>query len=674
MNILDFGTDDNLGFPVRELPEISEQKRKRQATRSWPEWKIVGADTETVEGCVWLFATEFGVWEPKTFADIVDICSLRVHVSKWKKSKATKNGAKRGFSPKEFFFYNLQFDVQAVLKLMSSRAIMGLLKEGKCTINADTGDFLPKVKGRMCKLKYLEGKYFRIQPVDWFIGQYKIGPIQWWDISPFFFKSSLNNAAKQYLGREKLEECFDGSILDASNFDDGEYRDYYAEDIEKYAVIDCELAGELARLTRKNYIANNVRFIQPYSVANVAQRSLLDRCKIPVINPWLENSQTISMLQKALTTYHGGWFETSGAGFVPNCNLVDLTSAYPYTMRFLKDPNQGGWIRSDEEESFYSWLKTKEPFDYGFVEASILFDDDLPWHPLVKKTKAGTLVAPRHIRGWFTAVEIEEALKWPHSDVVLGEHFYHSDPEPIYPFRDFIDHFYEMKMNSVDDPIAYSVAKVMLNSIYGKTIQAVNNKAGKLWNPFWASTITGATRARLAEINRLNDFTALSYATDGVIFKSSDLVTIPERPIPAPHNLGQWEMEMEGDLLSIMSGVYSLRNANKVKTTFRGSSSYFVRSYRDGGLFEFCKDNASKSIVKTHIRRPWSLRESAIRSDLSLINVFERRDFSMTPMGDSNKRMWENHPRVFRDLTERWWESSPHRQIDTVELVAELYD
>jgi len=674
MNIVDFGVNDALGFPVADLPEVSKQKRKRQATTSWPEWKIIGADTETIEGCVWLFATENGVWQPTTFGDVVDICTMRCHVSKWKKSKATSGGAKRGFSPKEFFFYNLQFDAQAVFKLLSERAITSLLSEGKCTVNADSGDFLPKVEGRMCKLKYLEGKLFRIEPVNWFIGQYKIGPIQWWDISPFFHKVKLNTAAKQYLNKEKVERCFDNSILDASRFDDDDYRDFYFEDIEKYAVVDCVLAGELARLTRSNFIENNVRFIQPYSVANVAQRALLDRCNIPVIDPWIEDSVGVDLLKRARASYHGGWFETSGAGYRPNCTSVDLVSAYPYVMRFLKDPNNGGWVRSDEEESWWSWLANKEPFDYGFTEAAILFDEDLPWFPLVQKTLGGTLVAPRHVRGWFTANEIEEAAKWPHAEIIIGEHFMHSPDESIYPFREFIDHFYEIKMNSTNDPVAYKVAKVMLNSIYGKTCQAVNNKAGKLWNPIWASTITGSTRARLAELNRVNNFEALSFATDGVVFDSSKLKSIPNRPLTAPHNQGQWEVDMKGDLLSIMSGVYSIRGGNKIKTTFRGSSSYFVRPYKDGGLFKFCEDNASKSIVKTQIKRPWSLREAAIRKNLSLINVFETRNFSMTPLGDSTKRTWTEYPELFDDLTETWWESHPHRELDTADLFGDVYD
>ena len=55
-------------------------------------------------------------------------------------------------------------------------------------------------------------------------------------------------AGQQYLGETKIETLFDGSVLDASRFDEEEYRDYYREDIDEYAIQDAILAGKLARL------------------------------------------------------------------------------------------------------------------------------------------------------------------------------------------------------------------------------------------------------------------------------------------------------------------------------------------------------------------------------------------------------------------------------------------
>lgn len=677
ISVIDFMTGEGeLDLPVGDLPEIVSQKRKRPATNSWSGDRMVGADTETIEGCVWLFSTEHGVWEINKFTDLIHICSDKDHSNKWARGRGARStGTSRGISPHEFFFWNLAFDVNAVLKLLSERSIYQLMKDGETTINTDTGDWHPKIRGRMAKLSYLEGKMFEIEPVDWKRGQYKIGKITWWDASPLYHKTRLNTAAKQNLNKEKVEICFDGTKLDAGRFDDPEYRDMYAEDIDKYALEDAILCGELARLARDRFVENNIRFIKPYSVANIAQRALLDTCKIPRIDPWLLQENTISMLAKALEAYDGGWFETAGSGFVPRVTEADLTSAYPYVMRFLKNPNLGHWVQGDEEEAWWDWMDQRLPFDMGFCEAVIMFEDGLPWHPLVTKTTGGTLVAPRYVRGWFTADEIAEAIQWPHTQFWIGEWFYHACDEEEYPFRSFIDHHYEIKMNTPKGTPAYDVSKVMLNSVYGKTIQCVNDRTGKLWNPLWAATITGATRARMAELNRVNGFKALSFATDGIVFRSADLQQIPRRPRPAPHNLGEWEVEMEGDALFIMSGVYSIKGAEKCKTTFRGTAAYFIRDMDPSqGLFEFVDRHGATTQVRKQIRRPWSLREAAFRDDLTLVNVFDIRNCSITPLGDSTKRIWPSKPVTFNDLASQWWTSKPHSNNDLPDLLSEEYD
>ncbi len=219
-------------------------------------------------------------------------------------------------------------------------------------------------------------------------------------------------------------------------------------------------------------------------------------------------------------------------------------------------------------------------------------------------------------------------------------------------------------MESSEDPVAYRVAKVALNSIYGKTVQAVDNVIGKLWNPFYSATICGATRARLCELNRLNNFKALSFATDGVILRHDAPMVIPPRPLEAPYNLGSWEDDGEGDLLVLMSGVYSIRKHEKIKTTFRGSAAYFLRDHRENGLFSFFDQNSNEDLLITIVRKPWSVKQAAIKKDFSLINVFEEQQYTITPNGDSNKRLWINEPAKFGDLLNEWFSSLPHEKVD----------
>ena len=674
VNYFEGDTPQGLGLPLRDLPSIKAQNRKRKASSSIKANRMIGADTETVGGMVWLFSTEHGVWEIESWKDLIGVMFDRKHAVKWKKSKASKNGKKRGLATAQWFYWNLKFDAQACLKMCSDDVIDEILSGEKVKINCNTGSKNPIVNGEMIQLSYLEGKHLEIKPINWKIGQYHLGIINWWDISQFYYKIRLQTAAETILNDSKVETCFDGSILDASRFDDPEYRDFYREDIEKYAIHDAVLCGELARKCRDDYVSQGIRFIRPYSLANVAQRCLLDTSDIPTINSYLDDPWDTLRLQKALTAYHGGWFETSGCGYHADIAAVDLASAYPYVMYHLPDITKGTWVDGDIESEFWEWVDIRKPMSIGFAEASIVFEKG-DWYPLVKKSTVGTLVSPRCIRGWFTADELAEARKWPHAQIIIGEWFYYHDPNPTYPFREFIDRFYKIKMEAASDPVAYKVAKVMLNSLYGKTIQAVEGKAGKLWNPLYASTITGSTRARLAEFNRLNGSAALSYATDGIMLPSEKFVSMPPRPAPACHNLGEWEHDGDGDALIIMSGVYSVRKGDKIKTTYRGSASYFVSSYRDGGLFRFCEENKSTDYVQKTVRRPYTAREARQRSDYTLINKFEPRSFSMTPMGDSTKRLWSGDvPKLFGDLLTTWFTSSTHEKVDILEAVGTIHD
>lgn len=666
MKIVDFRLDEEgLDLPLNPLPHFKSQKRKTQAVNSMPEWKICGADTETVDGNVWLFSTEKGVWEIDSFKDLVLTLYNRHHAHKWKSGRGDGRKAKRGYSTLSFFFWNLQYDVQSILGFWNQEIITLLVAGEKVIVREE----MPVVGEIEFELKYLEGKYLSITPKDWYKGQYKVGACEWWDISQFYNKMRLNTASEIYLNDSKIEKCFDGTILDVSKLGSPEYRDLYREDIEKYAVKDAVLAGRLARLEREAYLQAGIRFIKPYSLANVAQRNLMDTCSVPTINDFVKTDIGRDLLARAISSYAGGWFECAGSGYHPSVFAVDLASAYPYIIYHLDDCDEGVWVFGNEEDVFWEWMEEKSKYQMGFAEIHVVFDEGLNWYPLVKKSKTGTLVSPRVISGWFSAAEIEEAKQWPHSTFIVGEYVIHEisqNPKNKWA-RPFIEKFYQMKMESPKGSTEYAKAKVMLNSIYGKFQQCVNDEIGKMWNPMYGSTICGGTRARLAELIRLNDYSALSVATDGVIFPRDSFHTVPNRPLEAPYNLGLWEDDGEGELIAIMSGVYSVRkNADsKTKTTFRGSASYHLRDYREGGIFRFCEEHETDVSKRIIVNKPYSAKEALIRGKPELINVFRKAPYSLAALGDSTKRLWgATVPKTFGDLLSKWYDSHPHQQIE----------
>ena len=684
VNVRKLGTIRGMNLPLRELPTIKKQSRKKQAKRSLRPDEICGADTETLDGKVWLFSTEYGVWEVNSFGDLLKAMLNDAHIKEWERGRTSGSAfhAKKGYSVKQFFYWNLQFDAQAMIKWLDFADIEKLLNEQEITIftNIDEREFL-------LKIKYLEGKYLCFDPVNLYMDGRKVGKIENWDISQFYNKMRLNTASQIYYNETKLEKTFDGYKLDVSmlgnliprngkfpfypeDFEYHLYHEYYREDIEKYAILDAVLCGKLARRKRDEFVEVGVRFTQPYSLANVAQRNLLDICEIPTINEYLKSPQKLKILNMSWEAYIGGHFETIMQGYQETAYAVDLASAYPYIMYHLSNTDKGHWLTGSGKEKWLRLMNSMPPYSVAFAEIKIKFCEGLNWNPLCKRSPTGTIVTPKFVKGVYTMDEIREALQWEHEQFYIGEFCVFVpdvNADNKYPFRPFLDKFYKMKVEAEKGSAEYDVSKVLINSIYGKLVQKVNQRAGKLFNPLWGAVITGATRARLAEINRLNGYTAVSFATDGVIFPHGDLV-LPEKPLEGIYNLGNWEDDGEGELIILMSGVYSMRRKVndkwKVKTTFRGSASYFLRPYlHDGGIFKFCEDKFDSIEEKAKIVKPYSAGESRVRNDFALLNIFAERSFTLRPFGDSTKRRILSRPTTFGDLLTNRYETVPYNTV-----------
>lgn len=683
---------------LRELPNYTPQRRNvNNSTYSIGDRKICGADTETLGGKIWLFSTEYGVWEVEDLGQLLEVIFNKEHSyrysrlskAKRKKSKATN----LHITTKEFFFWNLKFDASAIMKTFSEKEIETILEFDKLVT-------VCKFKGEdmTVEITYLEGKYMEIKPVKFFIDGYKYGAVKFWDISQFYYKMRLDVAGKKYLGIGKMETCFDGTKLDVSRLEEiirvedmntGEmmqlpYYEYYRKDIEKYAILDAKLAGDLTRLKKKQFNDSGIRFSNPYSLANVSQKHLLENYEVPSLNPYvyaegLHGNIANWILKFAFTCYTGGWFEVCGNGFVDeNVSAWDLASAYPYVQYHLDDTSKGEWYVSNSRESFDELIKETYPMQLGFVEAFIKFPKENNWNPLTRKSDLGTLISPNMIQGIFTLDEIKEAMKWSPEILEIGEFciFYPSTENK--PFRPFINKFYGIKMTSDKSTADYATSKVLLNSIYGKKIQNTKGKAGKMFNPIYASVITAYTRVRLAEMMRLNNQKVLSLATDGVVLNNENPV-IPKLELPACYNLGEWENEVNDGIelafVCIQSGVYSLIDKNTgepYKHTFRGSASYFLREHKN--CKTFLEDNSDKSKIEKSIYKPYSIRESRVKSDYALINIFALRKYSISVMGDSTKRIREIEPQKFGDLLNSWFPTKPHSSSMAHSIIAEMIE
>lgn len=725
----DFETKD--GFPHIYTWSIFDEETQAYVDRSF----TFGGTTEKPD----LFKEANGGNERSVF-DLSVFCDLHFQTGKYSDGG---NGKRR--QPPQMFFFNLAYDAAAIIKTLPVSVIERLFVGDTLILDRETWEAEPSARrekipnpnygkskkgqrrdkrkkiaawviddekggfklmpfNRYIEVSYLPKKYLRIEPLKWYSKGIKWGKIECWDIRPFLGGGSLNFNAKKNFGESKIDFTEDEMrLLGSLNPEGVEFSIENEDKILEYAEKDANLTARLAWKTVHSFESNDVRMIRPYSPASVAERAAMDLCNIPTINHEWENIPDI--VRAFWSGYQGGWFESVGQGTISDVRAFDITSAYPHVMYWLPDTSNGQWIGSFKGETWgeaWDYLKSFKTYSIAIFEAEVHFPEGLRIYPAAKMSEiTDCLMNPRSVYGWFTGDEIKEFEKWnaeihierwaafcPHNDHEEGEDV---EDGVRYPFRPFIKTFYGGKMqqdrykaegSSEYDPEKRSIYKLMINSLYGKTIQAVDREgvkvSGQMFSPMYAAIITAACRVRCAEIIRLNGHDqVISVATDGVIFKNSPNLIVPPNPKPvffdnARINLGDWEDDGSGTLLMMMSGVYSMLKDTIAKNTYRGSYSMFLDRRGENGELKtdlygedwitFCQrhadlDKVSRTEEVNPTMRPYSLGEAKVRSDYSLINIFRVVDLSIRPCGDSNKRRWLRKPQTFGDLLNGWWDS-----------------
>lgn len=760
---------------LKVMPEIREQSRPTNiptdiARASIPAIRARGADTETIRGRAVILTLETAVrrhgrevknqlkpelYHINSFQDIVN--AFLVNGRKW------FSNSRSGFSHPTYFYWNLKFDVQAYIKWLPDASIQHLYETNTVVVNIETGEMvedwagyvLPEGQEEMpdwsncVRLFYLPKKAFRMEfhethRFDLGDGGKPVsgGRIEHFDMAQFY-GTSLKNASSRNLGETKIERCFDGTRLRIERMDDEvlikvrkgpfttwerhRYGDYYREDIEFYAMKDAVLTGRLARKKLLEFVNAGVVFRDPYSIASIAQRDLLNKGFREV---FLNNLEVNPANRVGLTSYHGGWFEAAEVGFIEDVELWDLKSAYLYSQYHLpamtrwvpetyickrtgavknrikhgkvkKNPELiGKWEAGKDLDELLAIVEPRTDLSPAYVYVRAEFMEGRKWFPLCYVGAGGPpLTSPRVFRGWITYDEYVEAKKWDHHYIIVDGWCAWVDDEEdekSYPFRDFIDYWFGVKESKDKDDPAYIISKQLAVSTYGKTIQDVEGRAGQLYNPHYASMTTGFTRATLARFIRKNEEKVVMVATDGVLIRKDDIKEIPERFWPAVSNLGMWEKENDyaADAVVMMSGVYAFRErvpskqvaefvfdpehpmtpkiqtrmVPKGKSKERGSASYF-RPPVGQTWFDFCEQHRDETEVETIVNRPYSLGEA--RYDFDLINIFDDRPFTMRARGDSAKRLYDpkNRPETFGDLLTRSYTLEPHDSWATVDLI-----
>lgn len=244
-----------------------------------------------------------------------------------------------------------------------------------------------------------------------------------------------------------------------------------------------------------------------------------------------------------LLSYHGGknGYYVKGVNVVKKCYEIDVVSMYPFALKSMPNFLKGNYEYRGRFDPEYEgvWCIT------GTVKACkypCIFSHDF-------KPLSGDI---ENI--WVSSYELKTALDYEEIEL-KSCHGYIWVPDPAEtrnPFGEFVDYFFKLK-DTAKSPTEKLLAKIILNSLYGKMIQTIESEdgtiktaaqlkkdteykakyiydadkgafienkggnifqAGGMFNPFIATLITGFARAYLHRLE--HKYKALHSSTDSV--------------------------------------------------------------------------------------------------------------------------------------------------------------
>ena len=537
------------------------------------------------------------------------------------------------------FFYNLDFDFTAILKLWKSKNskvrnkwILKKIEWLKNGIEIRYKSFkLRWIKGRMLTIKHITRKK-RIVFTDIFN----------------FFKIGLNKSAEIYLKDVKIDNI-DGNLLNTSL----DYWNKKEKDIIKYCIQDSILTKDLGVVLIKAIEKTGLP-LPKYLVSSASLSKHYFRLNgfIPKISHIPEN-----ILQISYDCYFGGRFEMFKRGTFVKLFLYDIVSQNPHFIKELLSMRDGLWKK-------VNIIPKNQCLGFFRVKLDIPKDYIIPTIPIkhngVNKFPTGI------IEKWLTWFDLD-LLRDYIIEVYEGFVFYESalcnsnELNNHKPFKDKIDFLFEKKkLLKGKLELDYNIVKLCMNAVYGcfieihKNYDVFNNftlNAGMMFNSVYASQITAFGRWSV-----IKDIPKKLYKNIIAIHTDSIISDIPlDKYLDIGKELGQWNLENEGKGLIINTGMYQIDDL--IKT--RGIPKKFI-----GNWFTFCEKNSKvkrKSFKITHMRK---LAEGLIR-DKSLKNVNTiMDDIRSVNCNSDTKRDWLGNFKNFKEVLETNIDSYPYYSFD----------
>lgn len=571
---------------------------------------VFGLDTETLDGYCKLLADSSGryIFVESKESD-TGLALLKFMLS-------------HRFRGSHNLFYNMNFDINAIIKYLPGDIIKELAIMNKANYEGLDLTYIPK-------------KLFRIQDKNVKQAQ------SFYDVAQFFGGSLAYNG-KKYLGMVKNEDNLDRKLI-------GESPSYWREhedDIIKYCIQDCRITAGLGELLQETIKEATGYYAKGYVSKASITKDLLRR----TVNLADITRIPYPALKFAYDSYHGGRFEIIQKGAIGEASLFDIVSAYPYHISNLIDINQGFWrrVRDLHEDAHYGFYLANVSVKYSSIS------------PISLKLKNGVVIYPilERQRVYITKQELEAYRDSIDYEIITGWEYY--PDRLIYPVRDYIHLLFGCKAETPKDVFEYSLYKILMNSIYGAFLEKVYKPeydswmSGKLFNPVWATMITALTRIDLWNYAHHDLANVIGFATDSILFKGK-----PD--LPVSDELGAWSQEDSGQTIVIKSGIYQINEKYKSRGLQKGMriKTPGGQQYRD--LFDYIKQRPFNTVYPVMLERPVSFREAlAHTKTLSLddINRFLSFQYDID-INKDYKRIWDEPFDAGIELFDRSGSSSP---------------
>ena len=492
---------------TKDLSKIKTRKQNRDCTPSGLR-KVVAIDTEAEDGNIFLIADSNGrtLEHPDINFDSVAKFLLRYDEGYW------------------VFFYNLDYDVGSMIKMLPAPLLKKQYlqqRELYFHYNGTTLHYIPKKKFVLRRGKHTVSCY---------------------DIMQYYDNKKLQVAytenIKKPLPPEYAETKEKRAQFTLPYFLHNKKR------LRQYCIDDCVLTKELAENWLDTFYKQFGFYVRNWiSSGYLAEKVLIaNGIKLPYFNDVPHGVQEL-----AWQSFYGGRFELIKRGHIGRCYLYDINSAYPYALAAMPDITEGRWITDSQ---------TIEPqAALGFFHIRAHVDDSVKIAPFPFRTKDNRIIYPS---GDFETYVTLEELRAAGSDPRINYHIlkscqFVSKKNCGHPFRRFIEEQYykRLELKAKGDPLERAI-KIVLNSIYGKTAQRVNNRMGNIFNPVIASYITGFTRAQLYRFTVENGL-----ERDVVAFATDSIATAQEIPGLNSARLGEMKLDKHaGDVIFLSNGFY----------------------------------------------------------------------------------------------------------------------